>query len=50
MATNLYAKNALALKGMLLKALASGKTVGGYTAEELAVHVAAYERLASGSN
>jgi hypothetical protein len=41
-----YAKNAAGLAKMLAKAEATGKLVGGYTAEQLRVLVTDYRKLA----
>ena len=44
-----YAANAVGLKKMLAKAEQTGKKVGGYTAADLRVLVADYERLSVGA-
>lgn len=43
-----YARNAAGLRRMLARAEATGRKVGGYTADELRASVADYERLAEG--
>ena len=45
---SLYQRNAEALDRMLLASETTGQRVGGYTAEQLRDHAAAYRRLANG--